>query len=67
MNDEELDLLAAHVKVEEEDPAPWGIGTYASRWAPTAGPACTMAAQKIRDKAATITAHLLEVGEEELE
>ena len=66
---EELGLPAAHVQVEEgdTDTAPYGLGTYASRSTPTAGAAGAMAARAIRDKAAKIAAHLLEVGEEDLE
>ena len=66
---EELGLPAAHVQVEEgdTDTAPYGLGTYASRSTPTAGAAGAMAARQIRDKAAKIAAHLLEVSEEDLD
>ena len=66
---EELGLPAAHVQVEEgdTDTAPYGLGTYASRSTPTAGAAGAMAARMIRDKARKIAAHLLEVGEEDLD
>ena len=62
-------MPAAHVQVEEgdTDTAPYGLGTYASRSTPTAGAAGAMAARMIRDKARKIAAHLLEVGEEDLE
>ena len=65
---EELGLPAAHVQVEEgdTDTAPYGLGTYASRSTPTAGAVGAMAVRAIRDKAAKIAAHLLEVGEEDL-
>ena len=66
---EELGIPAAHVEVEEgdTDTAPYGLGTYASRSTPTAGAAGAIAARKVRDKARKIAAHLLEVGEEDLE
>ena len=66
---EELGLPAADVEVEEgdTDTAPYGLGTYASRSTPTAGAAAAMAARKIRAKAKKIAAHLLEVGEDDLE
>ena len=66
---EELGLPAAHIQVEEgdTDTAPYGLGTYASRSTPTAGAAAAIACRKIREKSAKIAAHLLEVGEEDLE
>jgi carbon-monoxide dehydrogenase large subunit len=66
---EELGLPAADVQVEEgdTDTAPYGLGTYASRSTPTAGAAAVMAARKIKAKAKKIAAHLLEVGEGDLE
>ena len=66
---EELGLPAAHVQVEEgdTDTAPYGLGTYASRSTPTAGAAAAVACRKIREKSAKIAAHLLEVGEEDLD
>ena len=66
---EELGLPAADVEVEEgdTDTAPYGLGTYASRSTPTAGAAAAMAARKIKAKAKKIAAHLLEVGEDDLE
>jgi carbon-monoxide dehydrogenase large subunit len=66
---EELGLPAADIEVEEgdTDTAPYGLGTYASRSTPTAGAAGAMAARKIRAKARKIAAHLLEVGEDDLE
>ena len=66
---EELGLPAADILVEEgdTDTAPYGLGTYASRSTPTAGAAGAMAARKIKAKARKIAAHLLEVGEEDLE
>jgi len=66
---EELGIPAADVQVEEgdTDTAPYGLGTYASRSTPTAGAAGAIAARKIRAKAKKIAAHLLEVGEDDLE
>jgi carbon-monoxide dehydrogenase large subunit len=66
---EELGIPAAHVQVEEgdTDTAPYGLGTYASRSTPTAGAAGAVAARKIRAKAKTIAAYLLEVSEDDLE
>jgi carbon-monoxide dehydrogenase large subunit len=66
---EELGLPAAHVQIEEgdTDTAPYGLGTYASRSTPTAGAAAAIACRKIREKAAKIAAHLLEVSEDDLE
>ena len=66
---EELGIPASDIEVEEgdTDTAPYGLGTYASRSTPTAGAAAAMAARKIRAKAKKIAAHLLEVGEDDLE
>lgn len=66
---EELGLPADHILVEEgdTDTAPYGLGTYASRSTPTAGAAAAKAAQKLREKARKIAAHLLEVSEQDLE
>ena len=66
---EELGIPAADIQVEEgdTDTAPYGLGTYASRSTPTAGAATAIAARKIREKAKKIAAHLLEIGEEDLE
>jgi aerobic carbon-monoxide dehydrogenase large subunit len=66
---EELGLPASDIQVEEgdTDTAPYGLGTYASRSTPTAGAAAAMASRKIKAKAKKIAAHLLEVGEDDLE
>ncbi len=66
---EELGIPANDVEVEhgDTDTAPYGLGTYASRSTPTAGAAAAMASRKIRAKAKKIAAHLLEVGEDDLE
>jgi carbon-monoxide dehydrogenase large subunit len=66
---EELGLDPHNFLVEEgdTDTAPYGLGTYASRSTPVAGGALALAARKIREKARKIAAHLLEVGEHDLE
>jgi carbon-monoxide dehydrogenase large subunit len=66
---EELGLPSDDIQVEEgdTDTAPYGLGTYASRSTPTAGAAAAMASRKIKAKAKKIAAHLLEVGEDDLE
>lgn len=65
---EELGIPVADIQVEEgdTDTAPYGLGTYASRSTPVAGAAGAMAARKIRDKARTIAAYLLEAAEDDL-
>ncbi len=66
---EELGLPAKNITVDhgDTDTSPYGLGTYASRSTPTAGAAAAMASRKIRAKAKKIAAHLLEVGEDDLE
>src|SRR4029078_4334813 len=66
---EELGLDPQTIMVEEgdTDTAPYGLGTYASRSTPVAGGAIVMAARRIREKARKIAAHLLEVGEADVE
>ncbi len=66
---EELGLPADAINIEEgdTDTAPYGLGTYASRSTPTSGAAAAMAARKIREKAAKIAAHLLEVSPDDIE
>ncbi len=65
----EIGLPSDVITVEEgdTDTAPYGLGTYGSRSTPVAGAACAVAARKIRAKAQKIAAHLLEVGEDDLE
>jgi carbon-monoxide dehydrogenase large subunit len=65
----ELGLPASDIVVEEgdTDKAPYGAGTWGSRSTPVAGAAAAQAARKIRDKARKIAAHLLEVGEGDLD
>ena len=66
---EELGLDPQNIMVEEgdTDTAPYGLGTYASRSTPVAGAAIAMAARRIRENASKIAAHLLEVGEADVE
>jgi carbon-monoxide dehydrogenase large subunit len=65
----ELGIPADQIMIEEgnTDTAPLGLGTYGSRSTPVAGAAAARAARKIRAKARKIAAHLLEVGEDDLE
>ena len=65
----ELGIPPEDVAVQEGDTdnTPYGLGTYASRSTPTAGAATAVIARKLRDKARTIAAHLLEAGEDDLE
>jgi len=66
---EELGLDPQTIMVEEgdTDTAPYGLGTYASRSTPVAGAAIAVAARRVREKARKIAAHLLEVGEADVE
>src|SRR5213076_1860328 len=65
----ELGMSPDDIDVEhgDTDTAPYGLGTYASRSTPVAGAATAMVARKLREKARTIAAHLLEAAEEDLE
>jgi len=65
----ELGLPSEDIQIEEgdTDKAPYGAGTWGSRSTPVAGAAAARAARKIKDKATKIAAHLLEVGESDLE
>jgi carbon-monoxide dehydrogenase large subunit len=65
----ELGIPSEEIQVEEGDTstAPYGLGTYGSRSTPVAGAAIAMAARKIHAKARRIAAHLLEVGEGDLD
>jgi carbon-monoxide dehydrogenase large subunit len=65
----ELGLPAEEIQIEEgdTDKAPYGAGTWGSRSTPVGGAAAARAARKIREKAKRIAAHLLEVGEGDLE
>ncbi len=66
---EELGIPYEDVEVQEGDTdnTPYGLGTYASRSTPVAGAATAVIARKLRDKARTIAAHLLEAAEDDLE
>jgi aerobic carbon-monoxide dehydrogenase large subunit len=66
---EELGIPATDIAVQEGDTdnTPYGLGTYASRSTPVGGAATAMVARKLRDKARTIAAHLLEAAEEDLD
>jgi carbon-monoxide dehydrogenase large subunit len=66
---EELGIPADDVSVEEGDTdhTPYGLGTYASRSTPVAGAATAIISRKLRQKARSLAAHLLEVSEEDLE
>ena len=66
---EELGLDPQNIMVEEgdTDTAPYGLGTYASRSTPVAGAAIATAARRVREKARKIAAHLLEVGESDVD
>ncbi|HKF76900.1 MAG TPA: aerobic carbon-monoxide dehydrogenase large subunit [Candidatus Dormibacteraeota bacterium] len=66
---EELGIPAADVEVEEGDTdnTPYGLGTYASRSTPTAGAATAVISRKLRAKARSLAAHLLEASEDDLE
>src|SRR2546426_2371655 len=65
----ELGIPPEDVEVQEGDTdhTPYGLGTYASRSTPVAGAATAVIARKLRDKARTIAAHLLETAEDDLE
>ena len=65
----ELGIPSEVIQVEEGDThtAPYGLGTYGSRSTPVAGAAIAMASRKIHAKARKIAAHLLEVGENDLD
>ena len=66
---EELGIQPEDVKVMhgDTDNTPYGLGTYASRSTPVSGAATAMVARRVRQKAARIAAHLLEVSEEDVE
>ena len=66
---EELGIPAFDIAVEEgdTDTTSYGLGTYASRSTPVAGAATAMVSRKLREKARTLAAHLLEVDEADLE
>ena len=65
----ELGIPPEDIDVQEGDTdhTPYGLGTYASRSTPTAGAATSVISRKLREKARTIAAHLLEAAEDDLE
>jgi carbon-monoxide dehydrogenase large subunit len=65
----ELGIPSEDITVREGDTdnTPYGLGTYASRSTPVAGAATAVVARKLRDKARTIAAHLLETAPEDLD
>ncbi len=65
----EIGLPSEDIMIEEgnTDTAPYGLGTYGSRSTPVAGAAAARAARTIKAKAKAIAAHLLEVGEDDLD
>ncbi len=65
----EVGIPSEDIAIEEgnTDTAPYGLGTYGSRSTPVAGAAAARCGRKIRAKAKAIAAHLLEVGEDDLE
>ncbi len=58
----DIDLVHGDTKA-----TPMGMGTYGSRATPVEGGSIALSARKVRDKAQKITAHLLEVGEADIE
>ncbi|MGJ4939408.1 xanthine dehydrogenase family protein molybdopterin-binding subunit [Bradyrhizobium sp. HKCCYLS1011] len=62
-----VDLSQVSVKSADTGAFPLGISTIASRIAVTAGSSVEIAARKVRDKAIKVAAHMLEVGEHDLE
>jgi carbon-monoxide dehydrogenase large subunit len=66
---EQLGVRVEDVRVTTGDTQAfgWGIGTFASRAAVTAGNACHLAALSVREKALRVAARLLEAAEDDLE
>jgi carbon-monoxide dehydrogenase large subunit len=66
---DELGVAPGDVTVLHGDTAaiPYGVGTYASRNAVVAGSAALAAAQRVKQKAIQLAAHLLEAAPEDLE
>jgi aerobic carbon-monoxide dehydrogenase large subunit len=65
----ELGLRPDDVEVVhgDTDRTPFGLGTYGSRSTPVSGAAAVVAARKVRERARTVAAALLEVDEQDLE
>jgi aerobic carbon-monoxide dehydrogenase large subunit len=59
---EDIDVVHGDTKT-----TPMGMGTYGSRTTPVEGASIALSARKVREKAKKIAAHLLEVGEDDLE
>ena len=59
---EDIDLVQG-----DTDRVPYGNGTWGSRSASVGGPAIVMAAEKVRDKAKKLSAHVLECAEEDVD
>jgi aerobic carbon-monoxide dehydrogenase large subunit len=66
---EELGIPVEDIDVVHGDTkeTPMGMGTYGSRTLPVEGASIALSARKVREKAKKIAAHLLEVGEGDLE
>jgi carbon-monoxide dehydrogenase large subunit len=66
---DQLQLPIEDIDVVHGDTAkvPFGIGTFASRSAAVGGTAVVLSAQKVRDKAIKIAAHLLETSPDDIE
>lgn len=66
---DQLGLPVDKIRVTHGDSAesPFGVGTFGSRSAAVDGSATYEAAEKVRDKAAKIAAHLLEASEEDIQ
>ena len=66
---DQLDVPLEKIKVIFGDTAriPFGVGTYASRNAVMAGSAAMLAAERVRDKATDLAAHLFEAARVDIE
>ncbi len=62
-----VDIADVTVRSADTGVFPLGISTIASRIAVTAGSSVEIAARKVREKAIKVAAHMLEVGEHDLE
>lgn len=64
----ELGIPTDHIRVSHGSTAesPMGVGTFGSRSAAVDGSATYLAAQKVRDKAARIVAHVLEASADDI-
>jgi len=65
----QLGVPVEEISVETGDSSkvPFGLGAFGSRQAVTAGSAVHVAAHAVREKAARVAAHLLEVSEQDIE